>query len=487
MADEDRLSSSLQESILTLIAFDDVQGKIVTNLVTPDLFEPPYRDIATRVLDFRKKNGKAPGESHVDDLFDHVLEDPKNRQANVYRRLLIGMIEQSKGLNAVYVASRVTDFIRRQTLKGAVIRAANRYQQGGDEVTVDVELILGDALKQRVESFDPGIFLSDSQHALGFLDHQMPEYRLGVREFDNLGFGLSRGSLMMILGTKGSGKSWGLVHIGKQALLQRAKVCHITLENSVDQTLQRYYQSMFAIAKRNDLYTRTQLETDKLGHLVGLNVEKLRPKLNLRSKKIRQELLTRIENWGTRFGRLVVKRFPAGMLTVNMLRAYLDEMETTFNFVPDVLILDYPQLMHIPDAKLLRQTLGRIVIDIRGLCTERNMAGAIVAQGNRDGMSAKTLQGKHTGEDISMIQTCDDVLTYSQTSDEKKLGLARLFVEKCRSDKDGYTVLVSQSYTTGQWALGSTLMEDRKYWPLFEEVTGTKKPSAADEDDEDDE
>ena len=59
-----------------------------------------------------------------------------------------------------------------------------------------------------------------------------------------------------------------------------------------------------------------------------------------------------------------------------------------------------------------------------------------------------------------MVCTADFFVTYSQTAAEKRLGLARLYVAMARSEQDGFGVLVSQSYKTGQFVLESTRLSD---------------------------
>jgi hypothetical protein len=125
--------------------------------------------------------------------------------------------------------------------------------------------------------------------------------------------------------------------------------------------------------------------------------------------------------------------------------------------VPDMLIIDYPDLMKM-DAKNIRTDTGIIYKELRGLFVRRNIAGVVASQGNRSSMNAKVVRDDQIAEDVSKIATADTVITYSQTEQEKKLGLARLFVSNVRNDEDKYMILISQCYSAGQFALDSTLM-----------------------------
>jgi replicative DNA helicase len=98
---------------------------------------------------------------------------------------------------------------------------------------------------------------------------------------------------------------------------------------------------------------------------------------------------------------------------------------------------------------------GRIIEELRGIGDERNMAIEVPHQANRGGESAKIIQAHHAAEDISIVATADLVLTYNATAEEKRKGLARLFVSNARNDEDRFTIFITQNYGTGQFVLQS--------------------------------
>lgn len=474
--DDDKLSSSLQESLLTLLAFNEPLGRIAANMVTSDLFEPPYRDIAEKVLMYRNRFGEAPGVSHLDDLFDFILEGKDDSKRAIYQELLSGMLAQSESLNAVYVSQRISEFIRRQTLKGGVLKAADRYQQGGDTVADDVERILGDALKQRVLSQDPGTFMNDASRVLAFMDNPPESWRLGIKELDRFNLGPTRKEQLLFVAPRKKGKTWFLTHVAKHARVQRAKVMHFTLEMSEARCSQRYLQSFFAIAKRRENFPLTELEIDQLGNLTGLATNMINPRMSYDDPEIRRKVERRMGEAGTLLAGLCVKEFPSGAMTIARMNAHLDYMDSVHHFQPDIIIVDYPDLMEV-DAKNLRVSLGQIYVNLRGVAGERNAAMVVPTQSNRESSTAKVVNESHVSEDISKIATADLVLTYSQTDAEKALGLARLFVSNARNDRDRFIVLVTQAYDTGQFALNSAPINSQYNTML-------KRAAGIEEDDE---
>lgn len=472
-----KLTQSLQESVLTLLAIDDEQGAIAANLIDTELFEPPLDDIAHRAIEYRRRFHKAPGLSHVDDLFDEIISDPKNKKQRIYQQILGAIVEQAKGLNAPYVLSRLHEFMRQQELKAAVLEAAQRYTQGGDDLVPAVEGILHKALKFKHEPLDAGTFLNDKKRSLAFLTNPSAfSYALGIPELDRRQIGPTIGQALAFTAPKGRGKTWLCIHASIMAVLQNARVVHISLEMSEEELMQRYMQRLFAVSKRRDKYQYTTFELDDLNRVVGFDLEKRKPELHLQDERIIRKLSKKLDQFGSRFGRLIVKQFPTSSLTMGQLEAYLDNLELSCKFTPTVLVLDYPKLMGLDRRQELRLALGLRLEELRGLCIRRNMAGIFPLQGNRESEGVKLITGQHVGEDYSLGQTADVHLTYNQTPFEHKLNLARLYVDKARGDDDKFTILLTQNYTTGQFVTGSAYMPN----DYFEKV---KTQAGGDSDD----
>lgn len=479
-----KLTRSLQESILTLIAVDDVDGKIAAGLVTSKMFDETYRDIAERILSFRKRHGQSPGKAHLDDVVDDIISDERNKKHKQYIRILDGILANADSLNTKYVLSRIQDFSRRQTLKAALIEAGAVYesQSGKEDLVANVEAILNRATKPQADMLERGVYLGDPKRALGFLESVRADYLTGIKALDDRNFGPTRGTLMMFMAPKGGLKSWFCIHIGKICLMQNAKVLHITLEMSEDQCIKRYQQSFHGVGLRPERYKVTQFEFDKKGKQGKLSFRyrgrKIRKSLD-NVPKIRRYLKRKLRTWGSRMDRLHIKGFPMRSLTIERLEAYIESLELHDNFIPDVVILDYPDEMKIP-IKDYRLGVSNVVSEFRGLCQKRFFCGIAPTQTSKKGWDATTIKGSMVAEDAGKFRTADMVLIQSRSKYEKDLGLARLWVEKHRDDVDGYEVVISQNIRTGQYVLDSFLKTARSnYMDLI-------KPDADEEEEEED-
>jgi len=461
MATEDKLSGALQENILTLLVFDVEFCKFIRSIVSANLFESAvYRDVASHAIDFVDQYSE-PIAEHLPDSLENILKGDDKRKAQSYQRLLDNLFTAKDSVNRKYTISKLHDFVRQQNLKGAVVKAVEAIESG-DLNLAEVELNKG--LRSQVNVFELGTNMADAKSALSFMDDMDAGIRTGIAELDKRDITPRAGEMFLLVAPMKKGKSWGLIHFGKMALLQHKTVAHVTLEMSEKRVSQRYLQSFFSITKREAVIKLPVFELDDHGRLIDIKYENTtRPTLDdpathkMLSGKIAREFRKRSP--------LIVKQFPTSTLTINELDAWLDGLDRFHKIVPDMLIIDYPDLMKIDKANMRIDT-GSMYKELRGLAIERNLALVTASQGNRESMKAKMVTDSMIAEDVSKIATADVIITYSQTEQEKALGLARLFVSNARNDEDRFVVLISQAYAAGQFCLNSVIMLS-DYWDIL--------------------
>jgi len=452
MATEDTLSGALAENILIMLVFCE-EAKLIRSIIKPNLWESAvYRDIALHAIDFIDQF-QEPIREHLSDSLENILKGSDSRKAQSYQRVIDNLFLSKDSVNTQYVISKLHDFVRQQNLKAAVLKAVESIEAGN---LSEAEVELQKGLRSQVNVFEIGTNFADAGNALAFMDDLDVGIHTGIKELDKRDICPRPGEVMLFIAPMKKGKSWFMIHIGKHALLQGKTVAHVTLEMSEKRVSQRYIQSFFSVTKREALLKVPLFKVDELGRLTDINYEEItRP--TFADHNIRKTLTAKIRKELTKRSPLIIKQFPTGSLTISELEAWLDGLERFHKIKVDVLVLDYPDLMKI-DSKNLRVDTGSIYKDVRGLAVRRNIAVIEASQGNRASMNAKVVKDDMVAEDVSKIATADIVVTYSQTDQEKKLGLARLFVSNARNDEDKFTILISQAYAAGQFALDSTIM-----------------------------
>ena len=454
------LGGALSENILCLLAYDDEHCKLVRNSIDLSLYTGPHRVIATRCYDYIDRYNKPP-KDHLADILQDKLDNPK--ESDLYTDIIVNIHDNAPNINREYVLNTLDVFIRRQSLRSVSVDLTKALQKDTEESLNEAEQLIQRVTHQSLTLFDPGTRLGDKQRALAFLDQAADSFPTGIAELDKRGFGPTRKELWVLVANAKRGKSWALIHLAKMAIVHRLKVAHITLEMSEGRCAQRYFQSLFSVAKRKEVHPAIKFKRDTLGRVIGFDDVQLHPKLALDDPDIRDRLEMVIDKWAVRhLNNIFIRQFPTGQLTVRQLVSYLDNLEKTQRFIPDLLIVDYPDLMKT-DSDNLRLSLDQIYKDLRGLAVERNIALAIVSQSHRDAARAKTVRMDNVSEAYSKVAHADCMITLSSTDAEHKLGLARLFVAAGRNDQDQIQIVISQQYGTGQFCVDSCVA-DQGYW-----------------------
>lgn len=460
-------SRFLQENLLALLVFDKDRAKIIRNVVEPNLFGGFYKEVVVRSYDYLDKYKAPPGE-HIADLLEDKLESKNKREVSTYKDILKSLAESYDGINAEYVMTQLETFIKRQSLRSIAVELSKALQRDTEDSLEEADRLIRQANTTSLKVFDPGLRMSDVDKVLAGLNEGSLAFPTGIPEFDKRGFGPTRKEMFLYIADTKTGKTWAMIHLAKLVLMNNLKCVHISLEMSEAKIAQRYLQTFFAISKRTEKFLVKQFKRDKRDNLT-IETKEVAPRLAFDMPNIEKKLRRRMERFRNRmFDNIIVKQFPTSKLSVAGLEAYLDNLEATEGFVPDLLIVDYPDLMEIPNAGgQLRHGLGAVYKGLRGVAVARNVALACPTQSNRAGSGVKTVGRTNVSEAYSKIADADAVVTYSQTEMEKKLGLARLKVVAGRNDEDNLTVVLAQNYGMGMYAVDSVLM-DSGYFDLIE-------------------
>lgn len=454
----EKITGALQENILILLCFSD-EVKMLSNVITVDLFESSiYRDVASAALDFYREFQK-PIAEHLPDVLHYQLESPKGE---LFKHVLDAIFQSKDSINKNYVMKQLEKFIRQQKLKQTVKETADKILDGDLE---GAEQVFDKYKKTMLKQFDIGTKLSDTVKSLRFLKEETQSHHTGIKLLDELGICPAPKELFVFVSLPGYGKSWFFIHIGKYALMQRKKILHVTLEMSEENVCKRYIQSLFNISKQSldshsiPVFTRTEE-----GILSSIDFKEIKKKtLGLTDEGIEKTINSKLKK--LKKPQVIVKEFPTGSLTMRTLNAYLDNLEASIKFIPDIIIVDYADLMSI-DKDNVRVATGRTYQELRGLAVERNLSVVTASQANRTAEGIKWITRKQLAEDYSKVAIADNLVTFNQTPAEYKLKLARLFIDKGRNDRSGDAILISQNYALGQFCMDSIRM-DNEYWKIL--------------------
>jgi hypothetical protein len=109
-------------------------------------------------------------------------------------------------------------------------------------------------------------------------------------------------------------------------------------------------------------------------------------------------------------GKAKLRCYPIGSCTVESVIRDLDYLETYEDFIPDVVIYDYPQIFKKRKGIEHRLAIGEVHEGLASLAKERHHIGIAGIQANRTGNNSNRLTTEHLAEDISAIMTVDAII-----------------------------------------------------------------------------
>lgn len=439
-------ASALGQALLALLVHSEDHAGFIAEEVDHKLFHGKVNQkIARASIEYIKQYGRPPG-----DQIELLLEVDISRgeEGKLLFQTLEDLPGQFKALQPDFVLNELDAWKKIQQITAAAeeaIEAASRGDLAGAEKAFDSRPVKLDDGKTSIWFQSPEIFRASDNADLEY-------FSSGVEAIDDLGCRPERKTITCWIAPTGRGKTWALINTMKAAIQHHHTVLYVSLEVSAEKVGQRLLQSMFALTKKDGQNIKIARMLASAGGTPQLEfTEYYREGLNASRDKIQRKLM-RINSWP----KVLIQQYPTGQLTLGQLRRELDTLEKK-GFKPDVILIDAPHNMTL-DVAQLRLELGRLWVGLRGLAVERDCVIVGASQGNKASDTVKMVDRSHVAEDWSIVGTCDAIYTYSQTAEEYKMGLSRLFIAKYRDESDRGLVLNTQSYTTGQFSIFSTLM-----------------------------
>lgn len=449
-----------QENLLAILAFDDTPGgcTVAASMLPADAWDAHYGQIYKKLAAHIESYGRAPREHTFEVISQCCSAEPDSAEA--FNAIYRSMVESwAGGLNRDVVYDSAAVFGEHSRLRLGIGEALTHLGKGiTKEINTRAKLALKEAQNLNINVMTVGISMHDTE-AVARAATERPDmpFHTGVPELDDVGAGPARKELTLLAGSYGSGKSFGLIDIAIASnFLDRIRVLVVVLEMSAEKVVRRIVQRQFGYASKAGVLPYTTFIKGNAGQLIDFGVEELVVE-GLYDEKAYGDILRKAEGLRDR-PEIVVKGFPSGSLTMAELYAYLDFLEGSTGFVPDAIVLDYMQILSIENPANKRAELGQYAIELRGLGQKRNCAMVSALQLNRDGIKDAMARGNSISEDISAAHTADRLIIYNQSETEKKMGIARLWLDKSRDSEAAFEVLISQKYAAGVYRLDSMRM-----------------------------
>jgi len=396
-----KFDEEFQLALLALVLTNkEIVAKVKHLRDLPDVFEDDLSKACVDVvLKFHAEYDNLPSKQQL------LFELEKRGHVDVQRAIQAAYNIKVDSPNWYY--DKIFDFVYSQTFKANLVKAATALERGQLEKAAG---IVHTTSKLSKPTTNVGINLfSEIDSPYTESTQKVPT---NIEPIDTaMDGGLSKGELGMVLAPSGVGKSMALCFFGIQAVLKNYKVAHFTYELSGERTRMRY-EAGFTAIPINELRLRFDEKCASMHRLAKEN--------DLQNN-------------------LYVIEYPTKSCTVPMIEAHLDTL-ADIDFVPDILIVDYVDLIKWSRHLDKREGLGENTEGLRRIAGERKVPVWTATQTNREAMNRVVFGIETVAEAFEKVMISDVVLAICQTEDEYRANTWRWFVAKNRNNKKGQEI-----------------------------------------------
>jgi len=328
---------------------------------------------------------------------------PKFEQVNAETRLDFAKIENITSQHQDAFLDEIEEFCKNRALADAVLSAVALIEQGNYG---EVEKRVREAILISLQSDIGTNYFANPKERLMKIKDNNGQVSTGWKDIDDkLYGGVNRGEITIWCAGSGVGKSLFLQNIAINLAKQGLNVIYITLELSEGLCSMRM-DSMLSDVSTKEIF-----------------------------KKI-DEVEIRVKQAGHRSGSLHVKQLLQGS-TCNDIKAYIKNYEIETQKKPDVLVVDYLDLLFPNNKKIDPSNLfvkdKFVTEELRGIMVEHQMIGQTAAQLNRGAVQEQEHDHSHISGGISKIQTADNVISIFASAAMKERGQYQVQFLKTRS------------------------------------------------------
>ena len=294
-------------------------------------------------------------------------------------------------------------FSRHKALERAILKSADLLEKGEYG---PVEGLVKEAIQIGLAKDMGTDYFADPKGRLEGLKDNNGQVSTGWPSIDRKLFGgFNRGELNIWAGGSGAGKSLFLQNMAVNFALEGMNVLYISLELSEALTAMRIDSMLTGVATRD----------------VFKNLDDIEMKVKMMGKKS---------------GRIQIKYMPSGK-NANDIRSYVKEWSIKNKCKPDVLLIDYLDLLMPLSIKVSPSDLfvkdKYVSEELRNLAMEMQCVFVTASQLNRAAVEEIEFDHSHISGGLSKIQTADNVIGIFTSRAMKERGRYQIQFMKTRS------------------------------------------------------
>lgn len=321
-----------------------------------------------------------------------------------------------------YVESEFTSFCSNQQMKKALMtsvdllsvgdydgirRLINNAMKVGEDKNVGHEYALDIETRYR----------EDDRHVIPFPWPVFNELTQG---------GVGGGDLVLMFGNPGGGKSWAVIAMGAFAAALGYNVVHYTLELGEGYVGKRY-DAVFS----------------------GIPVDQLNE-----HRTVVNDIVGKVK------GKIVIKEYPPRRASLETIEAHIQQLEHQNDFKPDLIIIDYLDLLKGKGKKERKEEIDDVYTDAKGLAKVLNLPILSPSQANRTASKSAIIEGDNAAGSYDKIMIGDIIISVARRKKDKVKGTGRWHIMKNRFGADGLSFNSTIDTSNGKIVIDDSPTDD---------------------------
>ncbi len=156
---------------------------------------------------------------------------------------------------------------------------------------------------------------------------------------------------------------------------------------------------------------------------------------------------------GDQLGELIVQTYPTKVATTATLEGHLQVLERRFGIVPDLVCVDYADILassrHYDQR---RDELANVYEDLRGVAVKRNVPIWTASQTNRVAMGKAVISIEHMADSWDKAKIADYIVALCGDDDIKARGQLVLSLAKVRNNANPGAILCDIDFSRTMFA-----------------------------------
>jgi replicative DNA helicase len=507
------VDNEIESKIITGIIVSTPFARKIIPMLRNEYFTTPYSVIVFEwCKEYYKKYSEAPGK-HIQDIYEdnqNTLDETNAELIGMMLKRLSKNYEELENFNVDYLFDQASIYLEGKAIKITAERALAYLDKGR------LDKARNEFLNHKKLAKDCSTWVNPLDPK--FIKDTYTEEEQGTDNVFTFPGALGkltgyhkRGWLVSILAPKKRGKSFLLMEMAYRAFLNRKKVIIFSLEMSEKRIAKRFNRRITAEGKHEGEYlypcfdcyynqAGTCTKVQRTNKVALLNSEGGKPsfernmryracsicrgtsdyqvatwyEIKKRSKQSMTKTIRKAQGLAKMYGdNIRLKSFPAGTATINDLKVVLDSLEYTEGFIPDIIVIDYADILKPTDSRLIdpRAQSNEVWVAMKGWADQMHCLVVTATQGTRLSINKKNIAQTDYSEDIRKGAHIDLGYGISQTPEEKFESVMRISVLEHRDEDSSelQQALILQQRGLGQVLLDSELVGKINY---IEDETG---------------